>query len=267
MRSNTLKSLLFGAALALSTAGPGNAAQSITGLWSVSDGTTVAVEARVNTSGTTAFATFLNPISTANPRGSWSFCQVTVSVNTFTCTETVARGGQIIGGTYRAPTSFTPGRSIIMHFGTRTMEYGGNSYTITPIELVAGGTDAEILANMPATGIYVPRIKTESSGVFMGPFLSGTGVFLASQSDRVSVTYLTYHADGSPIWFSMSGAVTAFSNVVTLSGDFKLAGTGTSLGTAWFQSRNNGGHRLDPPGVFSQPDNEHWVSPLRSDSF
>lgn len=267
MRS--FRNILYGALLALAAVGPGMAAP-VNNMWRVSTGEIIAIEVRVNTTGTMTFATFLQPISATNPRGSWTFCNTAYANSSFTCTEIVPRGGQVIGGEYRAPDTSQTGRTITVNMATLRMRVGdepeASAATISPIELVSGGLTAEILANMPATGIYVPRIKLDDFPNFT-PVQSGTGTFLTSQSNYASVAYLTYASDGAPIWYSMSGPVVVSANVVTLTGDFALAGGETILGRATFQSRNNGGHRLDPPGVFSNPDYEHWVTPLRSSTF
>lgn len=251
---------------ALATAGPpAKAAQSLDGLYAVSDGSLLAVASQVNTTGTRVFAAFLQPISTTKPRGSWSTCEADYASAAFTCTETFVFGGQVIGEAYKAPTSTSPGRHITVDFSLNRMLTSTADLTFSAVELTPGGLTAQTVANTPATGFFVPRIKTDDFPTF-GPELLGTGCFLTSQSNMVSLIYLTYHADGSPIWFRMTGAVVAFANIVTLSADFMLAGT-TAAGTGWFQSRHNGGHRFDPPGVASMPDYEHWVTRFRSATF
>lgn len=247
-------------------ASPSFGAQSVNNMYRASNGEIIALEVRVNTTGTMAFAVFAKPISDDMPRGSWSYCLAPYSSGQFTCTETTPEGGQVIGQEYRAPTKFTAGRKITVNVNTLTMATSTENLTLAPIELVSGGLNAEILANMPATGIYVPRVKTDDAPTF-GSYLSGTGAFLTSQKNHASVLYLTYASDGAPIWYLMTGPVVASANIVTLSGDFNLAGDEASIGTATLQSRNNGGHRFDAPGVISTPTNEHWVSPLRSETF
>lgn len=251
--------------LALSTAGPAKAASTLDGLYSISDGSFMTIASRVNTTGTRLFIGFLQPISAGSPKGSWSTCETDYVSAKFSCIETFVYGGQVIGGPYKAPTRTAPGRKIDVDFTVNTFKTSTADLTLSAVELVAGGLTAPTLANTPATGMFVPRIKIDDAPTF-GSELLGTGVFLTSQSNMVSLIYLTYHDDGSPIWFRMTGAVVASANVVTLSADFKLAGT-TAAGTGWFQSRHNGGHRFDPPGVTSEPDEEHWVTVFRSSTF
>lgn len=247
MRS--FRNILYGALLALATAGPGMAASTLDGNWATSDGGGFSIQI-VNNRG------FVQKYA---PDGSWTFGTCTLASSVCTGAEMVATGGQVVGGgAYKVPLVRATGSTMVINFQTNQMTVGAFGAAITQTEFFSGGLFAGAQDNAIITGPYVSRIKNNDD-TFQANQL-GTGYFIQLQGTTLDLKVAGYDASGNPKWYSMRGdCVVTINRICKVTADLKLAGTGASLGSTIIELRHNNATVLLFSGETLTTDLQRWL--------